>query len=260
MKLLVRIGFIICFFMLHGAAWADVIKVAYTEFAPYRMTRDDGSKYGIDIDFLNELASRLGHVVDYVDYPFERGLLGMQTGAIDMMTGMLHQPDREVTMHFVEPAYKKGTAKVFYTLGEKGNTINCYEDLYGKKIGVIGGVRYFPRFDTDPLINKECVVSFDQNLKKLLRNRVDVVVQTEVVGDYIISTHSEGSRIVKASFRYEEPQDVFITISRKSPLYNERDRIAAAVKRLLAEGYWETCLRRYMNRGGKSGMLSMLPE
>ncbi|UZP67821.1 transporter substrate-binding domain-containing protein [Desulfovibrio mangrovi] len=261
MKVWVRIFFVSLFFVwLHGAAWADVIKVAYTEFAPYRMTRDDGTKYGIDIDFLDELASRLGVSVEYVGSPFERGLDRMQTGSIDMMIGMLRQADRESFMYFVEPAYKKAAAKAFYTLAGEGKSITGYEELYGKTVGVIGGVSYFPRFDSDPCIRKEKVVSFEQNLKKLLNSRVDVLIQTEVVGDYVISRHPEGGRIVKAPFRYDESREVFLTISRNSPLFERRKRVAEVVKQMLAEGYWETCLRRYMDQGGKPGMTVLFAE
>ncbi|MFV0349243.1 MAG: substrate-binding periplasmic protein [Halodesulfovibrio sp.] len=261
MRLMVRMKFlVILVLLLRGTAWAGEIKVAYTDYAPYRMTRPDGSKYGIDIDFLNELASRLGYTVVYVDCPFERGLSSMQTGKVDIMTGMLSNPEREEYMYFVQPPYKRGAAKAFYVKADSGISIEQHEDLYGKLVGVIGGVRYYTAFDEDPRIRKERVITFSQNIKKLVNNRVDVVIQTEIVGDYILSHLPEGGQVVKAVFRNQDSQQVYLAISRKSPLFAQRDRIAEVLRDMQAEGYWETCLRRYMHVGGTPGLATVVPH
>ncbi len=261
MRLMVRMSFLVMLVLfLPGMVRADEIKVAYTEYAPYRMTRQNGTKYGIDIDFLNELASRLGHTVQYVDCPFERGLSSMQTGKVDLMTGMLSNSEREEYMYFVEPAYRKASAKVFYIKAGSGISIERQEDLYGKQVGVIGGVSYYPAFDLDPRISKECVITFAQNIKKLVNGRVDVIIQTEIVGDYMLSALPERENVVKAALRSGVEQGVYLAISRNSPFFTERERITAVLKDMQAEGYWETCLRNYMHVGGKHGLARAKPD
>ncbi len=225
---------------------AESIVVAYSDSAPWRMTLVNGRKVGIDVEFFEELASRLGCSVVYERLPFERGLSYMAKGRVDVMVGLLRRPDRERYMYFVDPPYKDKTTKAFYVRQGHSHTISSQADLAGKKIGVINGACYHPDFDTDTRIIKEGVLSFEQNIRKLLRGRLDAVIMTESAGDWMLRSLSSARDVTKSQFKYEDGQNVYIAISRQSPFFARRHEVSTVLGQMVKQRVHAQIYAKYM--------------
>lgn len=88
------------------------ITVALEEdFAPYSFVVD-GVFCGIHVDIANELANRLGWVVEFVPAPFEELIDGVKSGKYDMAFGLEITPEREELVSFTDPYYD-GMAAIF---------------------------------------------------------------------------------------------------------------------------------------------------
>lgn len=81
------------------------------DFAPYSF-EVDSVYYGIHVDIANELASRLGWVVQFVPASFEELIDGVDSGKFDMAFGLEVTQEREKLVSFTDPYYD-GMAAIF---------------------------------------------------------------------------------------------------------------------------------------------------
>lgn len=209
----------------------DVLNVAFSEHPPWKVLDKDGIPGGIDIAFLRMLADRLDLDLQFHHVPFKRGLAMLQSGELDIMTGVLKRPVRELYLHFIEPAYKNSSNKAFYVRKGQESLITRHEDLSGLDIGTGLGAKYYPRFDTDKSFIRHPVSDADLSIKMLLVGRVDAFIMTESAGDYRLALQGLSRKVGKAGYIYREKQGVYMVLSKNS-IHTER---LADFNRVMAE-------------------------
>lgn len=223
------------------------IRIGFSEFPPLRMGTNPGSERGIETDFLRELCRRMHLEPEFVHAPFVRNLKFMEEGHIDLMIGVLRRTERESYMHYLQPAYSTGVRYVFCVRSGKEDMLRCYEDLQGRVIGVTNGARYFPRFDTDASLSKDSVRTIYQNIDKLLKDRVDVFISEETTARYILGRKGLETSIAFAPYRFEQPQDVFITLSRQSQFAHRREEFARHLAGMKESGVMATLYQNFFD-------------
>ena len=224
-----------------------VLRVALDPFPPWKYLNRIGEPCGMDVDLIDMIAQRMGLKVEYAMYPFSRALYLLEYGDADMMSGVLRRKEREAYLHYLEPPYKDHSDKAFYLLRGRGRLLQKYEDLHDLRVGTQIGTRYFPEFDHDPEIDKIATHSFELNLRMLEANRVDAVVTTEVAGDYEIRKLGLQDVVVKAPYIYREKQDVYMVLSKKSPLADRLDEFNSVLADLVREGVFQRIVSRYIH-------------
>ncbi|MGE4421351.1 MAG: substrate-binding periplasmic protein [Pseudodesulfovibrio sp.] len=228
-----------------------VLRVALDPFPPWKYLNRIGEPCGMDVELIDMLAQRMGLKVEYSMYPFSRALYLLEYGDADMMSGVLRRKDREAYLHYLEPPYKDHSDKAFYLLRGRSRLLQTYEDLHGLRVGTQIGTRYFPEFDHDLKIDKIAAHSFELNLRMLVANRIDAVVNTEVAGDYEIRKLGLQDAVVKAPYIYREKQNVYMVLSRKSPLADRLDEFNAVMADLLREGAFQRIVAGYIRKAQK---------
>jgi len=226
-------------------AEGDVLRVALDPFPPWKYLNRLGEPHGMDVDLVDMLAQRMNLKVEYSVYPFSRALYLLEYGDADMMSGVLRRKEREAYLHYLKPPYKDHSDKAFYLLRGHAHPLQTYEDLYNLRVGIQNGTRYFPRFDHDPRIAKVMANSFELNLRMLLAKRIDVVVNTEATGDFEIRKLGLWDSVVKASYIYRKKQDVYMVLSKKSPLADRLDEFNSVLAALIREGAFQRIVARY---------------
>ena len=108
----------------------------YAGFWPFRYKETDGTVKGIDIDFYNEFAKRLGFTWEFVDVPFAEMIAGVSTGLYDMAASMSYSPDREEEVDF---SYHPYYIPRIGALQQKGAGIVDIESMTGKNVCVALG-------------------------------------------------------------------------------------------------------------------------
>lgn len=227
-------------FLLHSVphvrAQQTVLRVAFSSMPPWK-TLEKERVGGIDIELLRMLAERMGLEVEFVHAPFARCLLMLEHGQADMMTGVLYSHQRGVYLHYLQPPVRTHSNKAFYVRTGSGTTVDEYEDLYGLRVGTNIKVKYFPRFDRDKqLIKDPAPKNFMINLRKLLNERVHVLVATEIMADYYVAKYGFADRISKCEYLYTRPNQVHMVLSRASPLASRLDEFNRHLTALLREG------------------------
>lgn len=227
-------------------AGPDTMRVAFSESPPAKMLDSNGKPSGIDTEFVEELARRLGLHVDYNIVPFKRGLLMLKQGSADLMTGVLMREEREEYLYFLQPAYRRNSDKVFYVRKGEEDLILSRQDLQKRTVATVLGARYYPDFDADEKINKVKVNNPDAVFAILAAGRVDAAISWELSGDFRLARLGLTDQIGKAKYAYREEQDVFLALSKNSPLAPMLLQVEAEMKKMLREGVYEQIKQKYL--------------
>lgn len=219
-----------------------VVTLGVNHAPPYRIV-DGNQKTGLYVDIFREIANRLGWQLRFREAPFRRVLLMAQQGDVDIMLGPLETEERAELLDFVAPAFPP-ERKLFFYLDEV-DRIDRYSDLEGKRIGVLSGARYFPRFDADNQLIKENAPRYENLMRMLAKDRVDVVIAPELVGLYTIR---ELDLAVSVSPFFVPGERSYIAVSRNSPVMAYADDIRAALKAIEMEGIHEDLVLKYLEQ------------
>lgn len=214
-------------FLLLAAGWTgswaseavpgpDEVVVGISDSPPWKMVVEGQSAQGIEVELIQLLFQRLGLRPRFVGMPWARCLKSVEDGEVDLISGVLRLPEREGTMHFLEPAYKTSSNKVFYVRRGQGPVLRRCEDLAGLTVGVVRGQRYFQPFDSDDGILRDEATTAECSLKKLAKGRVSAVVCTESTCDWLIANNGMAGLFEKSPLRHEDPTPVYFVLSRKS--------------------------------------------
>jgi polar amino acid transport system substrate-binding protein len=239
---------------------SNVLKVGLDEFPPWNMTTGQAMS-GINVEIIEMLAQNMGLALEFSICPWKRCLKLMSAGKIDLLPGVLKKGDREDYMHFIAPAYKTQSNKVFYTLSSTSAisdkpavTINSFGDLYSYSIGVVAGVKYFEAFDKSYQLDKVEVTGNKQLIAMLKRKRIDAFIGTESQIDYQLLKNGGYQGISKANYQYKKPTAVYLTLSKKSPHYKNAHLFDLQMSKMIEEGKADQIIQGFFKKLAPHGL------
>lgn len=245
MKLLLKLVlFLLPLFMFFQAvvlpvaaqAEQQVLRVVCDNYPPWKFKDANGQFVGIDLELLQIIAKKMDLRIECVTSDFRLGLKLLEAGDADIITNLYRRPEREEFLHFLEPPYLTHSDTVFYALKGNEHNVQRYADLKGKKVGVLKGVKYYPQFDEDTTIDKVEMPSFTEGVRHLLAGQIDVLINSEVEGDYMLASGRIDVFVVKSDFAYREPQDGYMAISKMSPLVGRLKEFNSLAAQIVKEG------------------------
>ena len=113
-----------------------VIRVAFPQADGYTMTAEDGSHYGLVVDFLQEISKYTGWTYEYVQAESETLLDQFSAGEFDLMGGAYFSAGFEE--YFAYPRFNCGYSKLTLMARKQDFSIRSYDlsSFDGKTIGV----------------------------------------------------------------------------------------------------------------------------
>lgn len=128
--------------------------------------------------FLTELTKQVfqqaGYQVDIKFMPWNRALEGANRGIYDGLLGAYYTPQRARKYIYSAPLATERTVLVSRT--ELAIHYRELKDLQGYSIGVRRGAIHSPEFDQADFLKREYSNSADQNIRRLLFGRLDLIV------------------------------------------------------------------------------------
>lgn len=120
-----------------SAAEQVVLKVPFPEVEGFTMFDDRGQRYGLVVDYLNEIAKYTGWTYEYIDTSGNDMVNDFINGEYDLMGGTYYA--EPLKQYFAYPDYSCGSTKSVLLARWDDNTIHGYDsrDLDGKVIGVV---------------------------------------------------------------------------------------------------------------------------
>lgn len=171
-------------------------------FKPFEYMDDKGNMVGFDIDLMNEIASKAGLNIEWVNVPFDSVLAGLSTCQYDMAIAAISiTPERQKDMIFSDPYLDAGLIVV---VQKSNTTINGLADLKGLKVAAqlgttgeieaqkIEGVIYKP-YDT-----------YDLAFLDLANGQVDAVIADNPVALGFVAANPDKLKTAGPVFNSEQ--------------------------------------------------------
>ncbi|OMH27155.1 ABC transporter substrate-binding protein [Motiliproteus sp. MSK22-1] len=190
---------------------------------------------GIDIDIAKIVASELGLTLKLRYCPFERCLVEMKHGVIDVQSGVAFNEERAKYLDYINRPYAQ-VSVVFYVAKNNKRRLRTYSDLYRLRVGAVSASHYFEPFNSDQKIRKTEVYQESILPPMLKRGRIDAMIGTNPNLDYEILRAGYKGDFEKAVYDPDESVNIYFSISKKSPIRYLKPKIEALLKRLDEDG------------------------
>lgn len=206
------------------------------EFAPFEYL-EKNEIVGFDIDLLNAISKETGIEFKIKDMAFDGLLPALQTKKVDLViAGMTATPEREKTVLFSKSYF---TAKQVIITKKNDNSLKTFDDLAGKKVGVMLG------FTGDSVVSEIKGAKVERfnaayaAIMALNQGKIDaVVLDSEPAKKYIANS----KELMIADVPAEE-EDYAIAVRKNDKELIEK--INAAVDKLKANGEYDKILKKY---------------
>jgi len=152
---------------------------------PYIYKNKHGNSIGVDIKLLTKILHRMGCQLKVVHFPERRMLYKPRQGNFDISLGASKNRDRLKYFHYSSP-YRKETIKFAYRLNEKDivDETSLHDIVQLKKIIAINLAGWYGHELENEKARSKLFINSDtanKRLKLLVLNRVDIVIDDEIV-------------------------------------------------------------------------------
>ncbi|WP_415401739.1 substrate-binding periplasmic protein [Tateyamaria sp. SN3-11] len=180
-----------------SASSAQNLSLAATEWPPFYGSELPDN--GFMTEIVIEAFDRAGYGSDVAFLPWKRAFEGTRDGKYDALFTMWYREEREEFFLFSDPL--PSNELVLLVRAGEGGTFEGYDKLQGKTIGVVRGYAAPPGFEEAKLKVSEARDD-EENLRKLLRGRIDMALTDRIVAQHIINTKMESDA---ENFGWMEP-------------------------------------------------------
>ncbi|MCL9780276.1 transporter substrate-binding domain-containing protein [Vibrio sp. S4M6] len=169
MKLLVAL---VLSFGLLPTLHASVVTAVSDPWPPFITL--DPNRPGIAVEIVDEALKTQGSVLDMTVVPWARALLMVRHGNADLLLPAWYTAGRSEYLLFSEPYLTNEV--VIVKRATDDFEFSGLESLSGKTVGVVRGYNYGESFDKADNFDKAEVNDLVTNLKKLMRDRIDLTI------------------------------------------------------------------------------------
>ncbi|WP_169749014.1 transporter substrate-binding domain-containing protein [Gynuella sunshinyii] len=141
------------------------------------MSTDAEKKDGYLVQVTSEAFKRSGYDLEVRYLPWKRALEESMTGKVDGLLGAYYTDERAEKLYYSEPVGEVVIS--FMALKESNIRYNTLTDLKALEIGMVRGAVVNADFDQADYLNKIPVSTIEQNIQKLINNRVALIVDKQ---------------------------------------------------------------------------------
>lgn len=208
------------------------------EFPPFEYL-ENGEIKGFDMELVNEIGKILDANIKIVDMAFDGLLPALQMKKVDLViAGMTANEERMKTVSFTQPYY---TASQVIIVKEGNDSIKSFNDLKGKKVGVMLG------FTGDMVVSEIEGVKIERfnaayaGIMALQAGKVEaVVLDSEPAKNYV--AQNKGLVLADADAEQEE-YAIAVRKNDKALL----EKVEKALKEIKENGTYDKLLQKYFN-------------
>ncbi|MEN5199109.1 transporter substrate-binding domain-containing protein [Pseudomonas wadenswilerensis] len=224
--------------LMPGAQAQAAERVRYCDYPVYPpISWSDGKQVrGLAPTVVRQLFARLGYEVEIVVLGnWKRCLLDAAEGRVDVVLAY-NSDQRDQGMRFSTVPVLREEVAVFFNR-QRPVTFERLEDLASYRGGLLFGESYGPDFDRFVARhqNIEWVSDSQQNFGKLIRGRIDFVIQERRTGQLFVE-HLPGAKDIQALPTALSVDYLRVAVSRHSPLSQHMAQIDEQLQRMTDNG------------------------
>lgn len=224
--------------LMPGAQPQAAERIRYCDYPVYPpISWSDGKQVrGLAPTVVRQLFARLGYEVEIVVLGnWKRCLLDAAEGRVDVVLAY-NSDQRDQGMRFSTVPVLREEVAVFFNR-QRPVTFERLEDLASYRGGLLFGESYGPDFDRFVARhqNIEWVSDSQQNFGKLIRGRIDFVIQERRTGQLFVE-HLPGAKDIQALPTALSVDYLRVAVSRHSPLSQHMAQIDEQLQRMTDNG------------------------
>lgn len=247
-KLIRQVGLSLCLIL---PAQSQEFSVGWELWYPYQFHNKTKELTGVDIEAFNLISKEAGMSVSYVELPWQRHLMYIKSGMIDIAFGASYTNERAQTAYFSIP-YRKESVNFFVKKGmsqsiklEKLSDLIESEYLIGVENGYYYGKEYQKLKTISGFISRiNSVLDIEQNAKMLMKGHID---------GFLADPMSMQSFVEKYKLQDEfeihplpiYQGDIYIMLSKKTCTEDDFIKINQAITALQQNGKLEKIIKRW---------------
>lgn len=214
--------------MLSTSVFAE-LRVAASAWPPY--VDEKAERKGVAVAIVEQALTRAGYELSMVVDIWPRSLEGTRSGVYDVIAAAWYSDERNKELAFSQP-FMENHLK-FVKLKSSDITFDTMDDLNGKMIGTVRDYAYGEPFESAALVIRAPTNHALQNLNRLAKGQIDLVLADEYEAVYNIKNFLPGQENdFEVLPKIISTNSLHIAISRAHPDYEKilRDFDAEIVK------------------------------
>ncbi|MFZ6049796.1 substrate-binding periplasmic protein [Pseudomonas sp. CR3202] len=227
--------------LFSAPAWSQKIIAAADSYPPFADPTHPAQ--GICLQIVRAAFASQGYTVDMRFVPWARALSGVKSGEYDILPNAWWTQERAAFLLFSEP-YLKNEIKFIKRKGDPFE-YDGLGSLTGKTVGIVKGYGYGDEFLNATNFARPEVSQVLQNVKKLVRGRLDLTLEDEFVARWIIKNNAP-DLMQKIEFTHNglSSQQMHVASSLKNPRHKAIvDAFNKGLATIKADGTFDTILR-----------------
>ncbi|MFC3092755.1 hypothetical protein DRW07_00880 [Alteromonas sediminis] len=227
---------------------AETITIVADAWPPYNITPNTSSP-GYIVEVAEEVLSNAGYQIEYIKMPWNRAVKAARSGKFHGIIGAT-KPDAP---DFIFPDNEQGVSEyTFFTIKESDWVYRNITSLENQLLGVVSDYSYSNEIDTyiqahSDNIKVQVVYGknpLEQNLNKLIANRISVFIDDRRVTNYLATRLNIRNRIREAGL--VSRLNIYIAFS---PAHEDSNKLADILSdgmtELRANGKLQQILAKY---------------
>jgi polar amino acid transport system substrate-binding protein len=193
---------------------------------------------GIWIDIIRSLSETTRLPFETTLVPPARAVQNLENGITDLGFMIAVQPESKK----VVPVAEMFTVTSI-VVSLKKNRVQSYNDLYGKRIGVVRGIKLSPLFDDDFALFKQAYRNYGIIVPMLFQNRLDAIA-----GDAISLSYLMKKQGITDTYNHSfvlQQTSVWMLLSASSPQRDKINVLINANETLKINGEYQRILHKY---------------
>ena len=238
-------------FCLILPAQSQEFVVGWELWYPYQFHNNKSELTGVDVQIFNLIAKKADITVSYVELPWQRHLMYIKNGMVDVAFGASLTEERALTAHFSLP-YRKESVNLFVKKGtSKTLKLTQLSDLIGSEylIGVENGYYYgenYQKLKSLPEFMAQIsgVLDIEQNVKMLMKGHINGFLADPITMQSFVEKYKFNDEFEAHPLPIYQ-SDIYIMLSKKTCTIDDLAKINNAILTLQKEGKLAEIIQRW---------------
>lgn len=231
-------------------ATEKIILVEEGEWPPYTYESSGAPTKGVSFELMTEIFHRLNKPFTINLLPMKRCIFELTTGDCDAITMLSRNNEREEFLVFTHPIVESKGFVYYDSYRHPKFEWNSFADLQPYTIGTVSGYNYGSDFEDicrRYKLKTERVSRIDQNFRKLLAGRIDILLVNQTEVNEFMRTHPQyRSRIRSAGTPYHV-YSYHMAFSKKSRHLDLIPKINRVITDMKNDGTADRILSKYIH-------------
>lgn len=246
------LGIIVIFSTCLGYADPQTVDTFVLEANPFYFKDEAGQWQGIDVEINEALLKAAGYRPTWVNVPWNRALVYLESGGMELMGRLSKTPEREVYIHYLG-VYMYEQAGIVVKKENINLKLETLDDLVHE--GYLWGIRdksfyskeFNHRLENDPEFSRyfQREPLIEMTMRKVQGGRTTGCFRDRLAAVHTLRTNPEFKDLIFRTVPFLPPTPVYLGVSRKMDL-TKRARLQQAFDKLSGDGTFKSIVNKWL--------------